>query len=155
MGETYQGDLSVKGLSFAVVVSKFNEFVTCKLLEGAQEAFESHDVRQVDVAFVPGAVELPLVALKLAESGRYAAVVCIGAVIRGDTDHYEHVATQAASGVMRVSLDSGVPCILGVLTTINPEQALARAGGVEGNKGYEAAITAMEMATLVRTLPTD
>ena len=157
MASEFQGNLSAEGLSLAIVVSKFNQLVTSKLLQGAQDAFQRHgvDPDQIDIAFVPGSFELPLVAKKLAETRRYQAVVCLGAVIRGDTDHYEHVATQAASGIARVSLDTGVPCIFGVLTTNTLEQALDRAGGKHGNKGYDAALSAIEMANLLRSLRPD
>ena len=157
MGTTFQGNQSAKGFSFAIVVSKFNDHVTSKLLQGAREAFRDSgaDPDQIDTAFVPGSVELSVVALKLAKTHRYDAIVCLGAVIRGDTDHYEHVATQAASGLSRVALDTGVPCIFGVLTTVTQEHAMDRAGGKHDNKGYEAAVTAIEMASLLRSLGTD
>ena len=154
MSDIFRGELSGEGLSFAVVVSKFNRLITDKLLAGAQEAFQAHGAKRVDVAFVPGSVELPVVALKFAKSGRYDAIVCIGSVVRGETDHYEHVAGQAVAGTMRVSLETGIPCTLGVLTTISQEQALDRAGGREGNKGYEAAVTAIEVANLLGAIPT-
>ena len=155
MGNTFQGSLSAEGFSFAVVVSKFNEDITFKMLDGAKKAFSDYHADCVDIAFVPGSVELPIAALKLAESGRYSAVVCIGVVVKGETDHYEHVATQAVSGIMQVSLESKIPCIMGVLTTVSMEQALDRAGGREGNKGYEAATTAVEMATLCNNIQSD
>lgn len=157
MGVTFQGQLAAAGLSFALVVSRFNQLVTQRLLEGAQEAFQRHgvDPNQVDVAWVPGSLELPLAAKRLAESRRYHAIVCLGAVIRGETDHYEHVAREAAAGIARVALDTGVPCLFGVLTTHNLEQALDRAGGKAGNKGYEAATAAIEMATLLRSMRAD
>ncbi len=153
----FKGPLSGEGFAFAVVVSRFNELVTQKLLEGAQEAFQRHgvDPQLVDIVWVPGSFELPLVAKRLAESRRYDAIVCLGAVIRGQTDHYEHVARQAAEGVSRVALETGVPCLFGVLTTDNTEQALERAGGKYGNKGYDAAVAAIEMATLLRSLRAD
>jgi len=157
MGTGFQGKLIGEGLTFAVVVSRFNELVTKKLLEGAQECFQRHgvDPDQVDIAWVPGSLELPLVAKKLAETRRYNAVVCLGAVIRGETDHYEYVAREAASGITRVSLDTDIPCIFGVLTTENIQQALDRAGGKAGNKGYDAALAAIEMANLLHSLRPD
>ena len=157
MGTAFQGQPTAQGLTFAIVVSRFNEVVTKRLLEGAQEALQRHSVdpHRVDIAWVPGSLEIPLVAKRLAESGRYDAVLCLGAVIRGETDHYEHVARETAAGVARVALDTGVPCIFGVLTTQNLEQALDRASGKYGNKGYEAALTAMEVANLLRSIRPD
>ncbi|MFQ6019928.1 MAG: 6,7-dimethyl-8-ribityllumazine synthase [Dehalococcoidia bacterium] len=156
-GASFRGKLSGEGFAFAVVVSRFNDLVTKRLLEGAQDAFERHgvDPDQVDVAWVPGSFDLPLLAKKLAETRRYDAVVCLGAVIRGETDHYEHVARQAAEGIARVALDTGVPCPFGVLTTDSLEQALERAGGKHGNKGYDSALAAIEMASLLRSLRAD
>ena len=148
-------DLEGSALSLAVVVARFNERVTSRLLDGALEAIERYGVRHHDVFWVPGAFELPLIAKTLAESGRYDAVVCLGAVIRHETDHYVHVATQAAAGLQRAVLDSGVPCIFGVLTCDTEEQALARSGGARGNKGFEAVETAIEMAAMLRSLKTD
>ena len=125
-----------------------------RLLEGAKEALARHDVRNEDitVVYVPGSFEIPLVARKMAESGRYNAVVCLGAVIRGETDHYEHVANEAANGVAKASLDTGVPVTFGVLTTESLEQARHRSGGKHGNIGYNAVVSAIEMANLVRAL---
>ncbi|KAJ6848306.1 6,7-dimethyl-8-ribityllumazine synthase, chloroplastic-like [Iris pallida] len=139
-----------EGLRFAVVVARFNEVVTNLLLEGALETFRRYSVREEDITVVkvPGSFEIPVVAQKLGRSGNYHAILCIGAVIRGDTTHYEAVANSAASGVMSAGLDSGVPCIFGVLTCENMDQTLNRAGGKAGNKGAEAALTAIEMASL-------
>jgi 6,7-dimethyl-8-ribityllumazine synthase len=149
-----RGSLKGQGLRVGVVVARFNEFITTKLLEGAKGALARHDVRDEDVtvAWVPGSFEIPLVARKMAESGRYDALVCLGAVIRGETGHYEHVAGEAAKGIARVSISTGVPVIFGVLTTDTVEQAINRAGGKQGNAGYQAAVAAIEMANLVRTL---
>ncbi|XP_010277852.1 PREDICTED: 6,7-dimethyl-8-ribityllumazine synthase, chloroplastic [Nelumbo nucifera] len=139
-----------EGLRFAVVVARFNEIVTKLLLEGALETFKRHSVREedIDVVWVPGSFEIPVVAERLGKSGKYQAVLCIGAVIRGDTTHYDAVANSAASGVLSAGLNSGVPCIFGVLTCDDMDQALNRAGGKSGNKGAEAALTAIEMASL-------
>lgn len=139
-----------QGLKFAIVVARFNEVVTSLLLQGALEAFGRYSVKEEDITVVkvPGAFELPVVAQKLGKSGKYHAVICIGAVIRGDTTHYDAVANSAASGVLSAAIGSGVPCIFGVLTCEDMDQALNRAGGKAGNKGAEAAITAIEMASL-------
>jgi 6,7-dimethyl-8-ribityllumazine synthase len=139
-----------EGLHFAVVAARFNDIVTKPLVEGALEAFRRHSVREedIDVIWVPGSFEIPLVAQTLGKSGKYHAVLCIGAVVRGATTHYDAVANSAASGIVSASLNSGIPCIFGVLTCENMEQALDRAGGKVGNKGAEAAVTAIEMASL-------
>jgi 6,7-dimethyl-8-ribityllumazine synthase len=154
---TFEGRLWGEGLSVAVVVARFNELVTRALLAGAQDGLARHGVEPegVDVAWVPGSFEIPLTARKLAESGRYQAVVCLGAVIRGETPHFDHVANQVSSGVARVGLDTGVPVIFGVVTADTLEQALERAGGKMGNKGYDAAVAAIEMANLMRSLRPD
>ena len=154
MIQELQGDLKGDGLKVGVVVARFNEFITSKLLEGAKAGLARHGVRDEDVtvASVPGSFEIPLIAKKMAESGRYDAVVCLGAVIRGETDHYEHVAGETSKGVASASLASGTPVIFGVLTTDTVEQAINRAGGKSGNNGYSAAVSAIEMANLVRAL---
>lgn len=154
MTRTFEGNLSGQGLSLAIVVSRFNRLVTDRLLAGAQDAIARHGVdgEKVDVAWVPGSVELPLVARRLAERRRYDAIVCLGAVIRGETPHFDHVANQAAAGISRVALDTGVPVIFGVITANTLEQALERAGGKAGNKGYDAVVTAIEMANLLEGL---
>jgi 6,7-dimethyl-8-ribityllumazine synthase len=154
VGATWQGRLHRADGRFAIVVARFNELITEQLLAGAQTAFDQHGVsaEAIDVARVPGSFEIPLVARRLAESGRYAAVVCLGAVVRGATAHFEHVAHQASTGVARASYETGVPVIFGVLTTDTVEQALDRAGVKSGNKGYEAAVDAIEMADLVRQI---
>jgi 6,7-dimethyl-8-ribityllumazine synthase len=143
------------GRRFAVVASRFNEVVVRRLVEGALEAFRDRGAapEDVDLAWVPGSFELPLVARRLAASGRYAAVVCLGAVIRGETPHFDHVAHQAASGIRRAAEDTGVPVVFGVLTTDTFAQATDRAGGAHGNKGWDAAMAAMEMASLLEQLP--
>ena len=154
MGRELQGELIGRGLRFGIVVARFNEFVTRMLLEGARDGLVRHGVSaaDVDVVGVPGSFEIPLVAQRMATGGEYAGIICLGAIIRGETDHYDHVAAGVTSGVARVSLDTGVPTIFGVLTTDTVEQAINRAGLKSGNKGYEAAVTAVEMAGLLRQL---
>ena len=150
-----RGDLQARGRRFAIVASRFNEVVVARLAEGALDCLRSHDVAEddLDVAWVPGAFELPLAARRLAASGNYDAVICLGAVVRGETSHYEFVAGRAAEGIARAADDTGVPVIFGVLTTDTLEQALDRAGGKHGNKGWDAATAAMEMASLLEQLP--
>ena len=152
---TYEGRLRGEGMRIAIAASRFNEVVTDRLVAGARDGLLRHGVDEASVtlAWAPGAFELPLVARRLAESGDHDAVVCVGAVIRGSTDHYEHVAGQCAAGLSRVALDTGVPVVFGVLTTDSTEAAMERAGGKLGNKGFEAAATALEMADLLRQLP--
>jgi 6,7-dimethyl-8-ribityllumazine synthase len=151
----YEGSLHAAGMRLAIVAGRFNDAVTKPLLEGALDALRDHgaDVADVPLAWVPGAYEIPLVAKRLAASGDVDAVICLGAVIRGETPHFEYVAGQCAAGVTRAALDTGVPVVFGVLTTDDVPQAMARAGGSEGNKGYEAAVTAIEMVDLMRQLP--
>ncbi len=144
-------DLSGEGISVAVIVARFNEDVTKRLLRGALKALEEHGVEEPDVFWVPGSLELPVTALALAEKGGHDAIVCLGAVIRGETFHFEVVAMQAAAGLMQVQLDTGVPIAFGVLTTEDKEQALARSGP-KHNKGAEAAEAALEMANLLRDI---
>lgn len=150
----FDGDFSPPAGRFAVVAAKFNALVVDHLLTGAADAFARHGVTadRLDVVRVPGSFEVPLVAQHLAKTGRYAAVVCLGCIIRGDTDHYDHVAGAATSGVLNAGLNSGVPVIFGVLTCDTLEQALHRAGGKAGNKGAEAATTAVEMVNLLARL---
>ena len=140
---------------FALVAARFNSAIVDPLVAGAINALKRHGVDDsaVDLVRVPGSFEIPLVAQQLASSGKYAAVICLGAVIRGDTDHYDHVAGQAAAGMARASLDTGVPVVFGVLTCDTLEQAVNRAGGKSGNKGFDAALTAIEMVNLLRQLP--
>jgi len=151
----YEGKLNGKGMKFALVVGRFNELISSRLYEGALDCLRRHDVADddVDSAWVPGAFEMPLVAQKLAATGKYDAVICLGAVIRGGTPHFDYVAAEAAKGIAKVSLDSGVPVVFGVLTTDSIEQAVERAGAKGGNKGWSAASTALEMANLGKTLP--
>jgi len=155
MGE-YAGNEAVpdaSGMRFAVVVARFNRDITEALLEGAERVLRKHDAEDVSVAWVPGAFEVPLVAKRFATSGTVDAVICIGAVIRGETAHFEYVAGEAAAGITRAALDTGVPVIFGVLTVDDRAQALDRLGGREGHKGEEAALTAIEMVSLLRALP--
>jgi 6,7-dimethyl-8-ribityllumazine synthase len=150
----FEGSLIGQGLKFAVVVSRFNEFMTGKLVSGANDAFVRHGVAEadVDLAWVPGAFEIPLVAKKLAQSGRYHAVVCLGAVIKGNTPHFEYIAGEVAKGIAAVNMETGVPVIFGVITAETLEQAIERAGSKMGNKGFDAAVQAIEMANLVKKL---
>lgn len=152
---TFHGDDRGRGRRFAIVAARFNEVITAKLLTGAVDCLGSHDVDgdDLDVAWVPGAFELPMVARALAGAGTYDAVICLGAVIRGETPHFDLVAGQAAEGIRRVAEDTGVPVIFGVLTTDTLEQAVERAGGAHGNKGWDAAMAALEMASLLDQLP--
>jgi 6,7-dimethyl-8-ribityllumazine synthase len=149
-----EGNLSAEGRSFGIVASRFNDFVVKALLEGAIEAIRRHggDAGAVDVFWVPGSYEIPLVARELALSGRYDALICLGAVIRGATAHFDYVAGGAAGGISNVALETGVPVIFGVITTESIEQAIERAGTKMGNKGFEAAVSAMEMADLMAKL---
>ncbi|MGD6795301.1 6,7-dimethyl-8-ribityllumazine synthase [Metabacillus indicus] len=151
---TYEGNLVGSGLKVAVIVGRFNEFITSKLLSGATDALKRHGVEEenVEIAWVPGAFEIPLVAKKMAASNKYDAVITLGTVIRGSTTHYDYVCNEAAKGVSQASMSTGVPVIFGVLTTESIEQAIERAGTKAGNKGYEAAVAAIEMANLMRTL---
>ena len=155
MGEyaAVEGTLDARGMRFAVVVARFNQDITEELLKGAEVVLRKHDAADVSVVWVPGAFEIPLVAKRLAASGTVDAVVCLGAVIRGETAHFEYVAGEAAAGITRASLDTGVPVIFGVLTVDTRQQAHDRLGGKEGHKGEEAAETAIAMASLLRTLP--
>lgn len=150
----FEGQLNGKGLKIGVVVSRFNDLITGRLLDGAQDALRRHQVAEdsIDVAYVPGAFELPIVAKKMAQTGKYDAVVTLGCVIRGATSHYDYVCNEAAKGIAKTSDDTGVPVIFGVLTTENIEQAIERAGTKAGNKGAESAVGAIEMANLLRQM---
>ncbi|MBF8299474.1 MAG: ribH, partial [Dehalococcoidia bacterium] len=154
MSLEHSGSHAGEGLHFAIVVSRFNELITKRLLAGARDALAKHGVleQNVDVAWVPGALEIPLVAKRMAETGRYAGVICLGAVIRGETGHYEYVASNASAGAARVALDTNVPVLFGILTTENMDQALARAGSKGGNKGFDTAMAAIEMANLLKDI---
>jgi 6,7-dimethyl-8-ribityllumazine synthase len=154
MSQPIEGGLDARGLKFAIVVARFNSFITDRLLAGASDALARSgcNLDEVEVLKVPGSWELPLAVKTLAEQHRHDAVIALGAVIRGDTPHFDYVAAQAASGLAQVPLETGVPVAFGVLTTNTMEQAIDRAGGKAGNKGYDAAITAIEMAHLMRRL---
>jgi 6,7-dimethyl-8-ribityllumazine synthase len=154
MAKSFEGTLLGDGLKFGVVVSRFNEVITNRLLSGAKDAFLRHGVKEtnVDVALCPGCMEIPLVAKKLAEAGGYDAIVCLGAVIRGGTPHFEYVSSEVNRGISRVSLDTGVPVIQGIITADTLEQAIERAGAKEGNKGFAAAQSAIEMANLIKSM---
>ncbi len=154
MGKCFEGMLLGKGLKFGLVVSRFNEFFTKKLLEGAQDALLRHGVNEedVEVTWVPGSFEIPLVALKLAQTKKYDAVICLAAVIRGGTPHFDYIAAEVTKGIAKVGLDTGLPIINGVITTDTLEQAIERSGTKAGNKGSEAAVNAIEMANLVKTI---
>ncbi|MDD5082175.1 MAG: 6,7-dimethyl-8-ribityllumazine synthase [Dehalococcoidales bacterium] len=156
MNKSFEGMLAGKGLKIGLVVARFNEFITNKLLEGAQDALLRHGVNQgdIDIAWVPGSFEIPLVAKKLIETRRYDAVICLGAVIRGGTPHFEYVAAEVSKGVAKVALDSGLPVIYGVITADTLEQAIERAGSKMGNRGFDAAVSAIEMANLVKNIST-
>lgn len=152
MANVFEGYLNGKDLKIGIVVARFNEFITNKLLGGAIDTLRRHetDETNIDVAWVPGAFEIPLVAKKMAESKKYDAVICLGAVIRGSTSHYDYVCNEVSKGVAQVGLQTGVPTIFGVVTTENIEQAIERAGTKAGNKGADAAMAAMEMASLLK-----
>ena len=154
MAKNYEGMLLGKGLKFGVVVSRFNEIITARLLDGAKDAFLRHGVSEqdIDVAWTPGALEISLVAKRLVESGKYNAIICLGAVIRGGTPHFEYLASEVSRGISRVSLDSGVPVIQGIITADTLEQAIERAGAKEGNRGFTAAVSAIEMANLLKSI---
>lgn len=154
MSAIYEGHLVSKGLKYGIVVGRFNEFITSKLLGGALDALKRHgaEEHEIEIAYVPGAFEIPFIAQKMAESGKYDAVITLGAVIRGSTPHFDYVCNEAAKGVAAVGLKTGVPTIFGVLTTDSIEQAVERAGTKAGNKGWEAATAAIEMANLTRSL---
>jgi 6,7-dimethyl-8-ribityllumazine synthase len=154
MGKVFEGQLSASGLRFAIVVSRFNSFITERLLNGAMDALGRTGANPdlIDVIKVPGSWEIPLVAGEVARQHRYDAVICLSAVIRGDTPHFDYVAAQAAKGIAQAAAETGVPVAFGVLTTNTLEQAIDRAGAKSGNKGFDAAMTAIEMANLLRTL---
>ncbi len=154
MPNTLEGKLNAQGLRFAIVVSRFNEFITGRLLSGALDSLIRHgaDESNITVAWVPGTFEIPIVAQKFAASGRFDAVVCLGALIRGATPHFDYLAAEVTKGIAQIGLQTGVPTVFGVITTDNIEQAVERAGTKSGNKGFDAATTAIEMANLLRQL---
>ena len=149
-----EGELQANGLKFAIIVSRFNDFITSKLLDGAKDALLRHGAKEedIDIAKVPGSFEIPLIAKKLASKGTYNAVICLGTVIRGATPHFEYVAAEVAKGIAAASMETGVPIAFGVITSDTIEQAVERAGTKSGNKGFDAAITAIEMAQLLKKL---
>ena len=155
--KTYEGNISGKKLKFAIVVSRFNEFITSKLLDGAIDALKRHETAEenISVVWVPGAFEIPLVAKKLASTKNFDAIICLGAVIRGATTHYDYVCNEVSKGIAAVGLQSEIPTIFGIVTTENIQQAIERAGTKSGNKGFDAAISAMEMANLLKSLSVD
>ena len=155
--KTLEGKLVSKEIRVGIVAARLNEFITSKLLEGAVDGLLRHDVREEDihVAWVPGAFEIPFLASKMAHSKKYDAVICLGAVIRGSTSHYDYVCNEVSEGIAAVSLESGIPVMFGVLTTENIEQAIERAGSKSGNKGYDCAVGAIEMVNLVRAMEED
>ena len=149
-----EGNVVAKGIRVGIVAARFNEFITSKLVGGALDGLKRHDVKEedIDVAWVPGAFEIPLIASKMAKSKKYDAVICVGAVIRGSTSHYDYVCSEVSKGIANVSLNSDIPVMFGVLTTDNIEQAIERAGSKAGKKGYECATGAIEMVNLIRAL---
>ncbi|MGN0144592.1 MAG: 6,7-dimethyl-8-ribityllumazine synthase [Clostridium sp.] len=151
---TFEGKLVAEGLKFGIVVGRFNEFIGGKLLDGALDGLKRHGVKEedIDVAWVPGAFEIPLIAKKMAKNDKYDGIICLGAVIKGSTSHYDYVCSEVSKGIASVSLETEKPVLFGVLTTNNIEQAIERAGTKAGNKGYECAVSAIEMANLIRTL---
>jgi 6,7-dimethyl-8-ribityllumazine synthase len=151
---TFEGKLIAKGLKFGIVVSRFNEFVTSKLLDGALDCLKRHDAdeKDIDIFFCPGSFEIPLVAKKIALTGKYDALICLGAVIRGETPHFDYIANEVSKGIAQVQLETGIPIAFGILTTDDVEQALNRAGIKSGNKGWDAALTAIEMANLLKQI---
>ena len=152
--KTFEGKLVSEDIKVGIIVARFNEFITSKLLSGALDTLTRHEVKEenIQVAWVPGAFEIPLIASKMAESGKYDAVICLGAVIRGSTSHYDYVCNEVSKGIASVSLKSGIPVMFGVLTTENIEQAIERAGSRAGNKGSECAEGAIEMVNLIREI---
>ena len=154
MYKVNEGNFIASGLKMAIVISRFNEFITSKLLGGAIDGLVRHGCfeKDIEVTWVPGAFEIPLVAQKIASKKQYDAIICLGAVIRGSTPHFEYVCAEVSKGVAKVSMDSGIPIIFGVLTTENIEQAIERAGTKSGNKGFEAAVSAVEMANLLKSI---
>ncbi len=154
MNKHFEGMLLGKGLKFGLVVSRFNEFFTKKLLEGAQDALLRHGVSQedIEIAWVPGSFEIPLVAKKLAQTKKYDAVICLGAIVRGETPHFEYIAAEVTKGIAKVGLEAGLPVIYGIITADTLEQAIERSGTKQGNKGFEAAENAIEMANLLSSI---
>jgi 6,7-dimethyl-8-ribityllumazine synthase len=149
-----EGKVIAENIKIGIVASRFNEFITSKLISGAEDGLKRHNVRDEDIelAWVPGAFEIPLIAKKMAESGKYDAIICLGAVIRGSTTHYDYVCSEVSKGIAQVSLSLKIPVMFGVITTENIEQAIERAGTKAGNKGYDCALSAIEMVNLIRQI---
>jgi 6,7-dimethyl-8-ribityllumazine synthase len=154
MSKQYEGTLLGKGLKFGLVISRFNEFFSKKMLEGARDALLRHGVNDDDIeeSWTPGSFEIPLIAQKMAQTKKYDAIICLGAVIRGGTPHFDYIAAEVTKGIAKVNLDTGVPVIYGVITTDTLEQAIERSGSKAGNKGFDAAVSAIEMANLVKSI---
>lgn len=154
MANVVKVDLIAKNKRFGVVVSRFNEFISSRLVEGALDTFRQHgaDDKSIDVVWAPGSFEIPVIAQKMARSKKYDSIVCLGTVIRGDTPHFDYIAGEAAKGIAKVSIDTGVPCIFGIITADNLEQAIERAGTKHGNKARDAALIAIEMANLIKEI---
>jgi 6,7-dimethyl-8-ribityllumazine synthase len=154
MVKTIEGQLIAKGKKFAIVISRFNDFISKRLLEGAVDTLTRHGAKEAEIeaVWVPGSFEIPVVANRLAKSKKFDAVLCLGAIIKGSTPHFEYVSSEAAKGVAKVSIDTGVPVIFGVITADNLEQAIERAGTKDGNKGRDAAVSAIEMANLLENI---
>lgn len=152
--KTFEGNLVSKDIRVGIVAARFNEFITSKLISGAMDGLVRHNVNEdnIHIAWVPGAFEIPLIASKMAKSGNYDAVICLGAVIRGATSHYDYVCNEVSKGIAAISLETGVPVMFGVVTTNNIEQAIERAGTKAGNKGYDCALGAIEMVNLLRSI---
>ena len=152
--KTYEGKVVSENIKIGIVAARFNEFITSKLLSGAIDGLERHNVSNddIEVAWVPGAFEIPLIASKMAKSGKYDAIICLGAVIRGSTTHYDYVCSEVSKGIANVSLNSDIPVMFGVITTENIEQAIERAGTKAGNKGYDCSLGAIEMVNLIREI---
>jgi 6,7-dimethyl-8-ribityllumazine synthase len=152
MSKVFEGMLQGKGLKFGLVASRFNEFITAKLLDGAQDALRRHGVIEadIDIAWVPGSFEIPLAAKKMADTKKYDAIICLGTVIRGATPHFEYIATEVIKGIAKIGFDSGLPVTYGIVTADSLEQAIERAGTKAGNRGFDAAVNAIEMANLLK-----
>jgi len=152
--KVYEGNFTTKKVRIGIAATRFNEFITSKLLDGALDCLKRHDIPEeaIEIVWVPGAFEIPLVASKMAKTGKYDAIICLGAVIRGNTTHYDYVCSEVSKGIASVSLESGIPVMFGVLTTENIEQAIERAGTKSGNKGYDCAMGAIEMINLIREI---
>jgi len=154
LSKTYEGTLLGEGFKFAIVISRFNDFISTRLLDGAKDALIRHGVQEgdIDIAWVPGSFEIPLIAKKLTETAKYNAVICLGTVIRGGTPHFDYIAAEVSKGIAKVGMETGVPVIFGMITADTLEQAIERAGTKQGNTGFKAATNAIEMANLIRTL---